>query len=480
MTYVTARLPWAHQEEALRRLEGQENFALLMAMRTGKTKVLLDDYGRLEKKGAVTNLLVIAPGGVYRTWRGAAEEHLSIDLKKRAVVGIWKSGAGKKDTRVFDAFMKATDRPRIFLINVESLSSVKLAREACIKFLDQGPAMVAADESTMLKNPGAKRTKFIIKEIAGRAKFRRILSGLPSPKSPLDLYSQFEFLDWQILNFRSFYAFRARYAIMERREFGGRSVPIVVNFQNIEELRGKIAPFSYRVRLEDCYDLPPKIYAKREVFLTNEQKRLYTEMKLFATAKIAEAEFVTATIVIAQILRLHQILCGHVVDENGKKHSIPELRTKALMELLDEYDGKAIIWCSYDLDVRKVSDTLMKEYGNASTARFWGGNSNSREDEEKRFLNDQDCRFMVATAAAGGRGRTWTVAGLVIYYSNTNDLEHRSQSEERAQAVDKKESVEYIDLVVPNTVDEKIIKALRKKIDLSSAITGDNYKEWLV
>ena len=480
MTYTSAFKPWPHQVEGLRRLKGQENFALLMAMRTGKTKTLLDDFGRLEAAGEVTNLLVIAPGGVYKTWQGAAEEHLSKNLQERILIGTWTSGAGKKKQFTFNHFMEATDRPRILLMNVEALSSVKAAKTACLEFMDQGPCMVAVDESTIIKKPTTKRTKFLVKEVAARAKFRRILCGLPTPKSPLDLYSQFEFLDWRILGFKSYYAFRARYAIIQRQDFGGRSVPLVMGYQNIPELREKIAPFSYRVKLEDCYDLPPKIYTKREVSLTAEQSRLYKEMKLFATAKISSTEFVTATIVIAQIIRLHQILCGHTVDENGKKHTIPELRTKALLDLLAEFDGKAIIWCSYDLDVQKVSHTLMKEYGIPSTSRFWGGNTRSREEEEQRFLNDPECRWMVATAAAGGRGRTWTVASLVVYYSNTNDLEHRSQSEERAQAVDKKESVEYVDLIAPGTVDEKIIMALRKKINLSSAITGDNYKEWLV
>ncbi len=478
--YAPAFKPWAHQVEAMKRLEGQENFALLMAMRTGKTKTLLDDWGRLELAGEVQNLLVIAPGGVYKTWQGAAREHLSIDLNQRALVYCWKSGAGVKETRVLDYFIGIKDRPRVLLINVEALSSVKKARETVTDFLDQGPCMVAVDESTVIKNPTSKRTKFINKEVGGRAKYRRILSGLPSPKSPLDLYSQFEFLDWGILGFKSFFAFRARYAVMQRQIFGGRHVQLVVGYKNIDELRAKIADHSYRVKLEDCYDLPPKIYSKREVQLTKEQTRLYAEMKLFATAKINETAHVTATIVIAQIMRLHQILCGHVADEMGKRHAIPEYRTRALLELLEEYDGKAIIWCSYDFDVRNVSEKLDKEYGSDVVAQFWGGNTSVREEEERRFLNDPDCRFMVATAAAGGRGRTWTVAGLVVYYSNTNDLEHRAQSEERAQGVGKNDSVQYIDLVAPGTVDEKIIHGLRNKIDMATAITGDTYKEWLI
>ena len=144
------------------------------------------------------------------------------------------------------------------------------------------------------------------------------------------------------------------------------------------------------------------------------------------------------------------------------------------------------MWCSYDADIQKVAKALEKKYGAGrpneftAVARFWGGNRNSREDEEKKFLNDPRCRFMVATAAAGGRGRTWTVADLVVYYSNTDDLEHRSQSEERPQGVGKTKSVLYADLRVPGTVDDRIVANLRKKINMAASINGDNWREWLV
>jgi hypothetical protein len=168
------------------------------------------------------------------------------------------------------------------------------------------------------------------------------------------------------------------------------------------------------------------------------------------------------------------------MDEDGTVHLIPEKRTSALLEQLEEYDGKAIIWCSYDLDIKKVAEALDKEYGKGSAAKFWGGNRTDREDEEKRFLCDERCRFMVATPAAGGRGRTWPVANLVVYYSSNNDLEQRAQSEERPKAVGKKTPIAYVDLIVPGSVDEKIIYALRNKINMAAVIDGDNYQEWLI
>jgi hypothetical protein len=479
--YQSKHKPYAHQQQALDRMKGRKAFALMMAMRTGKTKTMLDDFGRLEDAGEVEDLLVIAPAGVYRTWEKAVSDHVGDSLAQRLLIHTWSANAKKFDEARLQQFLKnpVPGQPRILLLNIEALSNVQRARNLAEGFLVQRKSMCVIDESTMIKNPQASRTKFVVERLGPLAEYRRILSGLPTPRSPMDIYSQFLFLGRSLLGFSSFFAFRARYAVMKSAQFGGRNLKLIVGFRDAEDLRQRIEPHSFRVLLEDCYDLPPKVYMTREVELTPEQKRVYSEMQKFATAALDDGKFVTATQVITQILRLHQVLCGHTVTEEGVRMSLPENRTQALLDLLEEYDGKAIIWCSYDADVQKVSEALRKTF-ECDVARFWGGNRSTREDEEKKFLNDPNCRFIVATAAAGGRGRTWMNADMVVYYSNTNDLEHRSQSEERPQGVGKTKSVAYVDLVVPGTVDEKIIKALRGKINLAATITGDNYREWLI
>lgn len=488
MTYVSRHKPWTHQRTALDKMGDREAFALLMAMRTGKTKTLLDNWGQLEKNGDCQDLLVIAPGGVYRTWEKAVADHLGADLLPRVLVFTWSAGLGSTGKKNLERFLLDHSKPRVLLVNVEALSNVQRARNVCEEFLGQRRSMLAVDESTVIKNPSAKRTKYINRVLKDLSDYRRILSGLPTPKSPLDLYSQFEFLDPGILGFKSYFGFRARYAVMRQMRFGGRAVPIVVGFRDTEELQDRIKNHSYRVKLEDCYDLPAKQYTIREVTLTEEQRRIYKSLKEFATASLDDDQHVTATQVITQILRMHQVLCGHVGTETGGFQSIPENRTQSLLDLLDEHDGKAIIWCSYDADIQKVSRAIEKQIRGSDyvpdefkhVARFWGGNRSSREDEERKFLTDPDCRYIVATAAAGGRGRTWTIADLVVYYSNTADLEHRSQSEERAQGVDKTNSVLYVDLVAPGTVDEKMLQTLRKKITMAAAITSDGWRDWVV
>lgn len=482
MTYVPRFPPYQHQQEALDKMRGREAFALLASMRTGKSKILIDDWAEMVDSDAVDDLMVVAPGGVYKTWAAEVLKQLPEDAAEATMIHAWQSGGGAGHDRALRAFLGAQDvgRPRVLAINVEALSSVDKAREAAVTFLGHRKVVMAIDESTSVKNGSAKRSKFIIQKLAPLAEYRRILSGLPTPRSPLDLFSQFEFLDWRILGHKSYYSFRARYAVVKKMDFGGRAVNVVVGYRNTDELWSLIAPWSYRVTLDQVREAAPPVYAMREVAMTDEQKRIYRELKEFATAAIEADTHVTATAVITQILRLHQLLCGHVTDEDGNVHEVPENRTAELLKILGDYDGKAIIWCSYDHDVRKVSERLKKEYGERAVARFWGGNLDTREEEESCFKNDPECRFEVATPDAGGKGRTWSVADLHVFYSNRDDLEKRAQAEERAEAVDKYNQATRIDLYVPGTVDEKIIHAIRSKINMAGTITGDNYREWLV
>ncbi len=314
---------------------------------------------------------------------------------------------------------------------------------------------------------------------------RRILTGLLTPRSPMDAYAQFEFLDWRILGFKSFFAFRARYAVLKLESYGGgRPFLREVGYKNQDELTQKIAAYSYRVLKKDCLDLEPKVYTSWEVQPTDEQRRLYNEMKNFATTAIGESDHVTATIVIAQITRMHQILLGHVTDELGKVHEVPTNRLNELVKILEMHDGKAIIWTHFVPALKQIVEKLEKEFPREDkgrrTAEFYGGNRSTRHEDEYRFLNDPECKYMVATQSAGGRGNTWIVADLVVYYSNGDNLEHRDQSEDRAHRKGQTRRVTYVDMMVPNTVEVKIIKSLRKKINMATVITGENYREWLI
>ena len=73
----------------------------------------------------------------------------------------------------------------------------------------------------------------------------------------------------------------------------------------------------------------------------------------------------------------------------------------------------------------------------------------------------------------GGYGITLTAATTVIYYSNSYDLEIRLQSEDRAHRIGQTNKVTYVDLVSPETIDEKILQALQEKINLAQTVLGE-------
>ena len=162
-------------------------------------------------------------------------------------------------------------------MNVEALSTEKGVKFAT-KFINSHKSMMAIDESTTIKTPTARRTKNIIK-IGLDAKYKRIMTGSPITKNPLDLYTQCEFLDPWLLDFASYYAFRNRYAEMKTMHIRGRSIQVVDKFQNLGELSDIVKEFSYRVLKEDCLDLPPKVFIKRHITLTPDQKKVYEQMK---------------------------------------------------------------------------------------------------------------------------------------------------------------------------------------------------------
>lgn len=494
MTYKPKTKPMAHQRAALRAAARQppgrvtdDVFAYLMDMGTGKSKVVLDEFAEMATSGGPQDLLVIAPAGSYRNWfqdksdlqQSELNTHLGAEFRERLVDVGYSSGGGAPLKRRIEAMLRVTDRPRALFINVEAMSNVDRAIELAREFVSQRLAYFAVDESTKIKGWKSKRTRHII-EIGEEAAVRRILTGLITPKSPMDLFSQFQFLDWRILGYKSYFAFQARYAVTRQMESGGRKFKVIVGYQNIEELHEKIKPFSYRILKKDCLDLEEKVYTVREVEHTAEQKRNYAELKANATTMLGSGAHVSTQHAMTLFMRLHQINCGHVVDEEGNEHDVESNRIAALLEVLEEHSGKAVIWTPYTLPLRKIVAALTEAYGASAVAAYYGGNKGTRAEDERRFLGDPACRFMVATQGAGMMGNNWVCADLVVYFANDHNLEHRDQSEDRCHRKGQKNRVTYVDLIVPGTVDEKIVGALRKKMDIATMITGEDYRKWLI
>ena len=476
MKYKFKTTPYKHQMTALEKSWNKENFAYFMEMGTGKTKVLIDNLSMLYDKGKVNGALIVAPKGVVKTWY---EQELPAHLVDHieCVSVLWQSNITKKQQEHLDMLFMPGLGLHILIMNVESLSTDKGVNFAR-KFLSSHNTLMAIDESTTIKTPTAKRTKNII-SLGKLAKYRRIMTGSPVTKNPLDLYTQCLFLDPYLLNFQSYYAFRNRYAIMKTMHVRGRSIQVVHKFQNLNELSETVKTFSDRVLKEDCLDLPPKIFMKRHVALTPDQKKIYYQMKKQAIA-VLNGKVTSTMTVLTQLMRLHQITCGHFTADDGTTQSVDSNRIKELMGVLDETEGKAIIWANYQLSVGEIIQAIIKEYGEDSYVHYYGLTSQEeRQDNIRKFQNDPKCRFLVGTPQTGGYGITLTQAHTVIYYSNSYDLEKRLQSEDRAHRIGQTKTVTYIDLIAEDTVDEKIVKALRDKINIASEVMGEELKDWI-
>jgi SNF2 family DNA or RNA helicase len=267
---------------------------------------------------------------------------------------------------------------------------------------------------------------------------------------------------------------------MKQANFGGRRVQLVGGYQRLDELSKILKPFSDRVLKENCLDLPEKTYIERQVELTDEQSKAYATMKSAALASL-KGKMATAPHILTQLMRLHQITCGHLKNDDDSITEIKNNRITSLLELLEEVEGKVIIWANYVYDIKQIVAAISKKYGEDSIVQYYGAiAADVRQNNIEKFQDSKSpARFFVGNPQTGGYGITLTAANNVVYYSNGYDLEKRLQSEDRAHRIGQKKAVTYVDLIAPKTIDEKIRKALRKKINIATEVMGEELREWI-
>ena len=478
MKYKFKMPPYEHQLTALRKGWNLDEFAYFMDMGTGKSKVLIDNFSVLYDKGYIGGVLIIAPKGVYRNW-SSNEIPTHMPDHVLADICIWQPNHTQKFLTTWKKLFEDNYNLKIFLMNIEAFSTRK-GVEVAEKFLLAHSTLMAIDESTTIKSKNAKRTKSIVK-LGKMAKYRRIMTGSPITKSPMDLYTQCEFLNPELLGHKSFYSFQYEYAIIKRRNLGSYSFNQIVGYKNLKELNGLLDNFSYRVRKQDCLDLPDKVYTKRVVELTPEQARMYSDLKKIALG-ICEEGTVTPTTILTQLLRLQQVCSGHVKLDDGAIKTFSSAKIKELEAVIEEIDGKAIIWANFTHDIESIVELLTKMYGEDSVVSYYGATSTDQRDYAMSSFQNRDSlvRFFVGQPRTGGYGLTLTQASTVIYYSNSYDLEVRLQSEDRAHRIGQVNKVTYIDIIAEKTVDEKVLQALRSKIDIASVVLQENVTDWIV
>ena len=364
MRYKFKYQPYEHQLEALKKSWNKAEFAYFMDMGKGKSKVLIDNMCVLYDRGQITAALIIAPKGVYRNWeRGELPTHIPEHVMYDVV--LWNPSQTKTQQKKQEKLFITDDNLKIFIMNVEAFSTKK-GCDFANRFVTSHSCMMAVDESTTIKSKDAKRTKSIVK-IGKNATYRRILTGSPVTKSPMDLYTQCEFLDPWLLGHSSFFSFQYEYAVVQRRSMGAHSFNQVVGYRNLDKLNGVLDKFSFRVKKEDCLDLPDKVYIKRSVELTDEQQSVYSSLKTFALAMLEEGSVTTDTIQ-TQLLRLQQVCSGHVRMDDGEMKTFNSAKLPELMSVLEETDGKVIIWANFTHDIKSIEKAIAEKYGEQSVA----------------------------------------------------------------------------------------------------------------
>ena len=469
--------PYAHQEEALQRSHDKKNFAYFMEMGCGKSKVLIDNIYWLWQQKLIDTAIIVAPKGVYMNWKNnEIPIHLPDDMNPD--IYLWKANATRNEKKKLVEGISKRDNFRILIMNVESFVTKK-APGFLESFTHRSEFLLAIDESTTIKNIKAKRTKAIMK-FGGNAKYKRILTGSPITQSPLDLYSQCAFLSPRLLGYESYWSFQGRFAIITQQRMGSHSFNQIVGYKNLDELTQKLKLFAHRTTKKEALDLPNKIYTTREVELTSTQLDHYISMKKTSVIFLEEGEMVTAPEVMTRLLRLQQLLCGYLVSDDGETVELANNRIKVMMEVIEEMEGKVIIWSRFRYDIKKIKNELSKTYGSDSVVTYYGDTSQEDRDSAiDRFQNDRHTRFFVSNAQTGGRGITLTAASNVIYYSNDFNLESRKQSEDRCHRIGQHKPVLYVDLVCPNTVDVHIVKSLLQKDKIANKTLGEEVLEWL-
>ena len=474
----------------------RRNGCVFVSGNTGKSAILINTFGYLFEEEKIDAVVYIAKKGEYGNFaRYEIPAHLPDRIGREVLVYSAHAAKTKTYQQQLKSLLKPNkDRLPIFVVNVEGL--IHGASSQLDLFYDNNKKVFfVLDESTCAKHYDSQRSKRVY-YWASKSLYRRIATGTPVTQAPADLFGQSLVLGKSTLGFTSFYAFRNTYCKLEMQYLGNRSFQKVVGYKNLEDLTKRVSSFSHRILKTDCLDLPPKVYTQRIIPLTEKQAKLYAELRDEAMLTLEGHELEVIN-VLSQITKLQQIVCGQLKVGDSEYVSIENNRLDALVELLEDYPGKAVIWAAFRQSLADIVSTLQEKFGKKSTVGYYGGVSDAdRKENVNRFKGwrpvmengqmigreeitvEDQARFIVANQAMGF-GNTWTEAELVIYYANSYNLEHRLQSEDRTHRIGQTKTVVYVDMFTPDTVEERVVEVLRAKKSLADEIMARPKTAWL-
>lgn len=473
--------PYEHQLEELETHALKRARALFWTMRTGKTKVIVDEACMaFEFRKAIDTVIILAPNGVHLNWqsREIPRHHWpSIQHDTWA----WRTDL-KDDPGHWAQFEKAVTGRGLswFMFSAATVTrkDVKAAIKRILK--DRRSVMIVADESHDYRVPGAKRSQYA-RHLSQKCTMRRILSGTPLDNSPLHAFSQFELLKKGALGFTTFEEFEKRYAEYERvttRE--GNSFPKLKEFRNLDELTEKLAQFASVVTREDCKDLPDIVPIVREVGITDEQRRVYEKLKHEFLLDLESGE-VSVGEKTSKLIKMQQVLSGFVKDEFGDVHDIvPDADNPRLAAVVDEVNltgGRCIVWCAFRPDMDKVVAALRAD--GHEVMQYHGRTSETDKAKVRKDFEpgSHGVSHLVGHPVSGGSGLDLSAADKIVWYSHTFDAIVRTQADERATAIGGK-NIPVVDFIAGPT-DSYVRGNVRTKVSIADAVSREGLKEVL-
>lgn len=459
-------VPREHQRRAFLVSRDRDFYGYFLEQGLGKTKIDFDDTAYAWASGKIDTFIIDAPNGVHAQWIDEQMPlHLPDWVPRRALV--YTSTQTKRWLREAEEWFAYHDGLRILAIHHDAFTTDK-GLAFMRRVLSSGKCKWSIDESSRkIKTPGAKRTKETLK-LRDMAVRRRLLDGTPVTKGVEDLFTQLKFLSNDVHGFSSFYTFRNRYCKVAQVPGAPTGVVKIIGYQNLEELQKRMDGWTIRLRSADCLDLPERIYSQHYVAMTDEQKRLYTDLKEELVAQLDSGELITAEQAVVKLLRLQQILCGHVKTENGVIRSVSTNRPAEALAVARQTGDKVIVWARFHHDIDLLSATFKEDGWSPVT---WDGRTSieERAAAKRRFIEDPSCGAFIANPGSAGTGTDGLqhASHSMIYYSNTFKASERWQSEARLFRDGQKGTVNVTDLVVPNTCDVHILRTLKSRRDIA-------------
>lgn len=430
--------------------------ALLMEMGTGKTIVSIAVSGCMYQYGKLNRVLVVAPLSILGVW----EEEFAKVADFPYSLTILKGTVAKKKEQLTKL---PEEGMQVVVVNYES--AWRLEKE----LLAYNPDLVIADKAHKLKENRSKQSQGM-QHIGDKAKYKLLLTGTVITNRELDVFSQYRFLDSQIFG-TSFYAFRNQY--FDMGGYGNHT--LIFHKWLTDDFLKKLHSVAFRVTKAECLVIPEITEEVCTVELEKDAAEIYESIESDSYAKIDESEVTTPNI-LTRMLRLSQITGGHLTDDDGVVNAVSSAKLNALSAIIDTAiaeDKKIVVMARFVPELDDVQELLEKKKIGYAVGR---GGVKDRDSEIHRFQYDEKCRVFVGQIAAAGLGITLTAASTMVFYSLDYSMPNFEQAKARIHRAGQTEKCHYIYLVCKDTVDRKVLYALRKKINRAKMLVDDYRK----